>query len=96
MMRPPAVCPVSSCGQLATPTTTHHAGDHCDNLNGDGGGDDGDGGGDDGDGVNWIFVKVRDFVHLRLPWPIPDICPKYHKWNMWRKICHVEKFQNYI
>ena len=43
MMRPPAVCPVSSCGQLATPTTTHHAGDHCDNLNGDGDGDAGEG-----------------------------------------------------
>ena len=24
---------------------------------------------------------------------IPDICHKYHKLNMWRKICHVEKFQ---
>ena len=27
MMRPPGVCPVSSCGSLATPTTTHHAGE---------------------------------------------------------------------
>ena len=27
---------------------------------------------------------------------IPDICHKYHKWDMWRKICHVEKFQFYI
>ena len=23
---------------------------------------------------------------------IPHICRKYHKWDMWRKICHVEKF----
>lgn len=27
---------------------------------------------------------------------IPDICHKYHKWDMWRKICHWEKFQFYI
>ena len=27
--------------------------------------------------------------------PIPDIGHKYHKWDMWRKICHVEKFQIY-
>ena len=27
---------------------------------------------------------------------IPHICRKYHKWDMWRKICHVEKFQIYM
>ena len=27
---------------------------------------------------------------------IPDICHKYHKLDMWRKICHVEKFQIYM
>ena len=26
----------------------------------------------------------------------PDICHKYHKLDMWRKICHVEKFQIYM
>ena len=27
---------------------------------------------------------------------IPDICHKYHKLDMWRKIFHVEKFQIYM
>ena len=27
---------------------------------------------------------------------IPHICHKYHKWDMWRKMCHVEKFQIYM
>ena len=27
---------------------------------------------------------------------ISDICHKYHKLDMWRKICHVEKFQIYM
>ena len=44
MMRPPGVCPVSSCGgQIATPTTSHHAGDPCEDVIGDGDDDDGDG-----------------------------------------------------
>ena len=27
---------------------------------------------------------------------IPHICCKYHKSDLWRKICHVEKFQIYM
>ena len=27
---------------------------------------------------------------------IPHICHKYHKWDMWRKICHVENFFIYM
>ena len=28
--------------------------------------------------------------------PLPHICHIYHIWDMWRKICHVEKFQIYM
>ena len=40
-------------------------------------------------------IKVKHSVTLKYftAYSIPDICHKYHKLDMWRKICHVEKFQ---
>ena len=45
----------------------------------------------------------KSYCNEKFPWveqsypePIPDICHKYHKLDMWRKICHVEKFQIYM
>ena len=36
--------------------------------------------------------RGRDLINT-CPMPIPHICHKFHMWDMWRKICHVEKFQ---
>ena len=58
-----------------------------------------------GRGQDWLLQwrrKVRSFstsnclaaaLVLVALVAIPHICRKYHKWDMWRKICHVEKFQ---
>ena len=40
---------------------------------------------------NDSFAFCRQSIFTR---PRPHICDKYHKLYSWRKICHVEKFQN--
>ena len=48
------------------------------------------------------MINITIVINLRLHRTcspgtgIPDICHKYHKWDMWRKICHVETFRIYM
>ena len=41
----------------------------------------------------WWVDSANFFTFRKYVQNIPHICHKVHKWEMWRQICHVEKFQ---